>query len=312
MRPWRRFVLTLTVVSAAAAVLAAQQRLKTGVDLVHFSVIVADKTGAPVTGLTAQDFELVEEGAPQAITYFSEGDPADGDDLGGALPLHLGLALDGSGSMDADMREVRTAVIKFLNANRSAIDVTLVDFDTQVNVTRYGDDEFPRLVERIRARKPDGWTAFYDAIGVYLNGAGPLDGEKILLIYTDGGDTRSELSFAELMDLLRACDVTVYAIGYLEHQSSSARIDSRHKLQQMAAITGGQAFFPSNLKELDKIYDGIHREIAARYSLGYVSANPRFDGEWRKVQVKLRRPDLKGVKVRTRNGYFAPYKPAGF
>jgi VWFA-related protein len=77
----------------------------------------------------------------------------------------------------------------------------------------------------------------------------------------------------------------------------------------MAAITGGQAFFPSSVKELDKIYEKIQREIAARYTIGFTSSDTRKDGEWRKVEIKLKRPDLKNAKLRTRTGYFAPYKP---
>lgn len=306
---------TLAVLGVAAAAtsltLAGQQRFKAGVDLVQFSVILTDKQGAPITGLTQDDFEVLEEGKPQAITYFTQGDPEDGESLGDVLPLHLGLTLDMSGSMGRDIHDVRTAVIKFLNANRAAIDFTLVDFDTEVRVTRYGADEIERLIERIRKRKPDGWTALFDAVGVYLNGVGPLDGQKIMLLYTDGGDTRSELTFSDTLDLLKSSDVTVYAIGYLEHQSSGARIQSQNQLQRMAAVTGGQAFFPTSIKELDKIYEKIQREIAARYSLGYVSSDTRKDGAWRKVEIKLKRSDLKGAKLRTRSGYFAAFKPGG-
>ena len=144
---------------------------------------------------------------------------------------------------------------------------------------------------------------------MYLNGVGPLDGQKIMLLYTDGGDTRSELTFSDLLDLLKSSDVTVYAIGYLENQSSSARTQRQTQLQRMAQITGGQAFFPSSVKELDKIYEKIQREIAARYSLGYLSTDTRKDGAWRKVEIKLKRQDIKGAKLRTRTGYFAPYQP---
>ena len=211
--------------------------------------------------------------------------------------------------MERDIHDVRTAVIKFLNGNRSAIDFTLVDFDTEIRSARYGADEIQRLIERIRRRKPDGWTALYDAVGVYLNGVGPLDGQKIMLLYTDGGDTRSELTFSDLLDLLKSSDVTVYAIGYLENQSSSARTQQQNQLRRMAEVTGGQAFFPSSVKDLDKIYEKIQREIAARYSLGYLSTDARKDGAWRKVEIKVRRADLKGAKLRTRTGYFAPYGP---
>ena len=303
-------VLAAVVVATGAAVYG-QQRFRAGVDLIHFSVVVTDKQGAPITGLTAEDFELVEEGKPQAISYFSEGDPDSGSRLAEVLPLRLGLALDTSGSMDRDISDVRTGVIKFLLANEAAIDFTLVDFDTEVRVTRYGPDETERLIERIRRRRPDGWTALYDAVGVYLHSVGAVDGQKILLLYTDGGDTRSELTFTDLLDLLKSADVTVYTIGYLENQPSSARPSQQSQLQRMAAITGGQAFFPTSIKELEKIYEKIQREIAARYSLGYSSTDTRKDGAWRKVDIKLKRPDLKGARLRTRTGYFAPYREGG-
>jgi VWFA-related protein len=302
-------IVYVAVATLGSWTVTAQQRFKAGVDLVQFSVILTDKQGTPITGLKPEDFELLEEGKPQTITYFSEGDPEDGASLGEAMPLHLGLTLDTSGSMERDIHDVRKAAINFLNANHAAIDFTLVDFDTEVRVTRYGDDEVERLIERIRRRKPDGWTALFDAVGVYLNSVGPLDGQKIMLLYTDGGDTRSELTFSDTIDLLKSSDVILYAIGYLEYQSSSARTQQQSQLQRMAAVTGGQAFFPSSIKELEKIYEKIQREIAARYSLGYISTDSRKDGAWRKVDIKLKRQDLKGAKLRTRTGYFAPYHP---
>ena len=303
-----RTAAALLAVVAASTTLAARQTFRAAVDLIHFSVVVTDKDGSPVTGLTADDFEIVEEGTAQEITYFSEGDPAEGAHISEVLPLHLGMALDTSGSMEQDIHEVRTAIIKFLNANESAVDVTLVDFDTEIRIGRYAASEYARLIERVRMRQPEGWTAFYDALGVYLNGAAGQTGQKILLVYTDGGDTRSALTYRELLDLLKASDVTMYAIGYLEHHTSSARNDQRMQLQRMAAATGGQAFFPSSLKELDKIYERIQREIAARYSLGYVSTDTRTDGAWRDVDIRIKRQGLKNAKIRTRSGYFAPYR----
>ena len=305
----RRVMVAAAALAIAGVTISAQQRIKSGIDVVNFSVILTDKQGAPITGLKQEDFEIIEEGKAQTITYFTQGDPEDGDSLGDAMPLHLGLTLDTSGSMERDISDVRTAVIKFLNANDSAKDFTLVDFDTEIRVARYGADEIERLIERIRRRKPDGWTALFDAVGVYLNGAGPQDGQKIMLLYTDGGDTRSELTFTDTLSLLKGSDVTLYAIGYLENQSSSARTQQQSQLQRMAQITGGQAFFPSSIKELDTIYVKIQREIAARYTIGFVSTDTRKNGEWRKVEIKLKRQDLKNAKLRTRTGYFAPYKP---
>lgn len=293
---------TVLAIAAVAFVAAHAQTFRVGVDLVHFAVVVTDKQGQPIADLGQEDFELLERGKTQHIRFFAAGDTAI------APPLHLGFLLDSSGSMDADMKDVRTAAVKFLNQNEHAVDVTLVDFDTEVRVARYGANDYPRLIERIRGRKPDGWTALYDALGVYLDGASRQDGQKILVAYTDGGDTRSAINAGEVVDLLKASDVTLYTIGYLEHQSSSVRNNARMELMRFSALTGGQAFFPTSLKELDGMYEKIQREIAARYTLGYTSTDERADGAWRQVEIKLKRGDLKGAKLRTRPGYFAPYR----
>jgi VWFA-related protein len=307
----RAYLTTLIAATAGFVAIDAQQTFRVGVDLVHFAVVVTDKQGSPITGLSQDDFEVLERGRPQRIRFFAAGDGAiSGDGEALAPPLHLGLLLDSSGSMDADIKDVRTAVIKFLNRNEHAVDVTVVDFDTEVRTARYGPDDYPRMIERIRRRKADGMTAWYDALGVYLDGASRLDGQKILLAYTDGGDTRSSMTAGELSELLKASDVTLYAIGYLEHQNSSVRNATRMELMRFAALTGGQAFFPTSLKELDAMYERIQREIAARYTIGYTSTDERADGAWRQVEVKLKRPDLKSAKLRTRPGYFAPYRGA--
>jgi VWFA-related protein len=110
-----------------------------------------------------------------------------------------------------------------------------------------------------------------------------------------------------MLNLCKASDVTVYSIGYMEHQGSS-RLQQRSELERVATLTGGQAYFPGVAKDLEGTFDKIKQELAARYALGYVSTNLRSDGAWRGVDIKLLRPDLKGVKLRTRAGYFAPYK----
>jgi Ca-activated chloride channel family protein len=297
----RLLVTTCLCLVAGFSVRAQQPTFRAAVDLVHFGVTVVDKQGKPVKGLTADDFQVLENGKPQAVKFFAAGAPEE------APPLHLGLLLDTSGSMAVDIKDSRSAAVKFVNTLDRAADVTLVDFDTEVRVARFGPNDYPRLVERIRGRKPDGWTALYDAIGVYLNGAQTQDGQKVLVLYTDGGDTTSSLTFRDVLDLCKASDVTVYAIGYLEHQGSG-RMAQRIELERVAATTGGQAYFPGVAKDLDGVFERIGQELAARYSLGYLSSDPRTDGAWRGVEIKLLRQDLKGVKLRTRAGYFAPYK----
>lgn len=292
----------VTAVMATTLVLAGEQQpIRTGVDLVHFAVVVTDRQGTPVTGLTVDDFEVRERGKVQQVSFFAAGDPAL------ALPLHLAFLLDASGSMEADIADVRTAAIKFLQHNDRVADVTLVDFDTEVRVTRFGVHDFPWLVERIRMRKPKGYTAFYDAVSVYLRGASAQTGQKVMVAYTDGVDNRSATRASDVAELLKGSDVTLYALGYLRGLSSNTQRLAQMELQRFATMTGGQAFFPTTLRQLDSIYDRIHGEIAARYTLGYISTDDRTDGSWRPVEIRLTRDDLRGARVRTRPGYFAAH-----
>jgi Ca-activated chloride channel family protein len=292
----------LLLAFAASVTLVAelvQPTYRAGVDLVTFGVTAVDKRGNLLTDLTQADFEVIEDGQPQTVTHFTRG-LGEGE----SVATHVGLMLDTSASMEMDLKLARSAAIKFLNMLPDAEDITLVDFDTEVRVTRYPQRDFARLVERIRMRKPDGWTALYDALAVYLDGASSADGRTVLVMYTDGADSRSKLRITELMDSLKASHVTVYAVGLVEN-TGRYRSEVTMRLNQIVEATGGQAFFPSSLKQLDEAYEKVLAEIKAQYQLGYQSTNLTHDGAWRKVEIKVKRPD---VKLRSRKGYFAPYK----
>ena len=302
MRPYLMCPLALAMF---ASPLQAQPVFRSGVDLVHLGVTVVGKDGQPVSGLRAEDFVIQEEGREQGIAYFTRGLDNDLE----TMPLHLGVLFDTSGSMDRDAGFAKTAAIKFLRDLNFAVDMTLVSFDTEVRVSRFGQSDFPRLVERLRGQETGGMTALYDALGVYLDGAFAQDGRKVLLLYTDGGDTRSRMRLGELLDLVRASDVTVYAIGFQTQLRVADRMMERIRLEEIVGLTGGQCYFPDSVDELDEIYAQIRDELAARYSLGYVSTDPTTDGAWRRVTVTLAgaRPELEGARIRARNGYFAPY-----
>jgi len=286
--------------SVFLSIVPAQPVFRAGVDLTTFAATITDKKGNIVTELTKDDFELIEDGRRQAIDYFAQGDGA------ASPPMHLGLMVDASGSMQADLKLAQGAAIKFLNMLPAAEDITLVDFDTEVRITRYPQRDFARLVERIRQRKADGFTALYDALGTYLDGADSQDGRKVMVMYTDGGDTRSALSLTETMTLLKASHVTVYAIGLVDN-TGSARQTLQMTLRQLAEVTGGQAFFPAAMKDVESAYGKVLAEIKRQYHLGYLSTNAAKDGAWRKVEIRVKRP---GLRVRSRKGYFGPYKPA--
>jgi len=302
MRKRALFVIAAASIALGLTTLGAQTpTFRTGIDLATFAVTVVDRKGEYLTNLSLEDFEILEDGQKQAIKYFARG-----TDLENGPEVHVGLLFDTSGSMTEDIKLSRSAAIKFLNTLSEAKDMTLVDFDTEVRVAKYGQKDFPRMVERIRGRKPDGETALYDAMGVYLDGASEDEGRKILVLYTDGGDTHSTISFGDLMTLIRASDVTVYSVGFLEH--SRGRIEERAHLMQIAEATGGQAFFPSTMKDIEASYDKVVAQIRAQYSLAYTSTNTKQDGAWRKVEIRVTRPDLKGSKILARRGYFAPYQ----
>jgi Ca-activated chloride channel homolog len=296
--------LVSTILALSLAHPSAQQAtFRAGTELVSLTATVSDRKGQFLTDLTRDDFEVLEDGKPQTLQQFARG-----DDLESGPDLHIGLLFDTSGSMDADIKMSRSAAIKFLNTMNYARDITLVDFDTEVRVTKFSQQDFPRLVERIRSRKPEGFTAMYDALGVYLDGATDLMGRKILVVFTDGGDTRSAIRFGDAMTLIRASDVMVYAIGFLENQSSGSRSDQRLRLTQMATESGGSAFFPSTMKEIEKAYDTIVSQVRSQYTLGYISTNTATDGRWRKVEIRVRPPAASGARIQSRKGYFAPYQ----
>ena len=292
-------------VVAATAVTAQQGRFKGRIDLVNVPVMVLDRQGNFISNLSATDFEVYENGQKQDLSVFVRGD-AERE----ALKLRLGLLFDTSGSMFEDMGLACTAAIRFLKDLPEAEDITLVDFDTEVRMAQYGTSDMPRLVERIRSRKADGWTSLYDALGIYLDGAHDLEGRKILVIYTDGGDTRSAQTFSDVIAMLKSSDVIVYTVGFLEHQDLRSKTEQKLRLQQLADVTGGEAFFPTTTKQLDQVFSRIVSQVRAQYSLGFISTDAKRDGTWRKLDVRLLGDKLQNLTIRTRKGYYAAYTVA--
>ncbi|MEO6223408.1 MAG: VWA domain-containing protein [Vicinamibacterales bacterium] len=285
----------------AATLDAGQQTFRTSTDVVMLPVTVTGRGNTLIRGLKLEDFEVLEDGKRQTLTFFSEGAS------GSAVPLHLGLLLDTSSSMDKDLATAASAAIKFVNALEEAVDVTFVDFSTEVRVSRFSPASYAHLFERVREHKAEGSTALYDALAMYLSAAAEQDGQKVLLLYTDGEDSTSTTSYGKVVEMLRLSNVMVYAIGYLENLGSS-RATAQVRLNEVSHQTGGEAFYPLGRKNLDEIYARILDELGARYTLGFISTNPLPNGKWRKLEVRSTAPGAKGAKVRTRPGYFAPLR----
>ena len=295
--------ITLMAVGASAQLGTQDQTLFRGrTDLVSVGVTVAAKRHRFVTNLSAGNFTVYEDGKPQQIFAFASGAQP-------GPPLHIGVLLDVSGSQGLDLEFTQRAVIKFLASVPDAVDVTFIDFASHVRGGRYSQSDFPRLIRRVRDLTAGGETSLYDAIGLYLDGASEQDGRKVMVLYTDGGDTYSSLSFDTLMTLLKASDVTIYAIGALEQQPMMAQVTQRALLAKIAEETGGTAFFPGGVKDLSQIYEQVRGEIQAQYTIGYVSTNEKTDGTWRKIEIKVTCPDSKSLRVRSRKGYYATSRP---
>ena len=294
--------IAVTVVASPSQFERQDPTFQGRVDLVNVGVTVAGKKQQVVTDLGIQDFAVYEDGKPQQISAFATGAET--------VPmLHVGVLLDVSLSQLPQLGFTQAAVIKFMTSLHDAIDMTFIEFASQVSGASYTQDEFPLLVQRVRGLRANGETALYDAIGRYLEIAGGQDGRKVMVVYTDGADSCSRLNLDKLMKMLKGSDVTLYAIGAFGLQSISLTFPQRAQLSIMAEATGGTAFFPISVKELDGIYAQVLGEVRAQYTVGYVSTNEKADGSWRKVEIKVTRPDGKKLKVRARKGYFAPSKP---
>ena len=156
------------------------------------------------------------------------------------------------------------------------------------------------LYDRIHAAKGGGNTALYDAIAVYLSRVQDGSGRKVLVLFTDGDDTRSALGVGELMKLVKSGRVTIYSIAFGMYGRGTGTLRPRAFLEELAEMTGGQVFTPRGSRDLAGIYDRILEDLAAQFVIGYVSDNPKRDGRFRKIKVTTRVP---GLIVRHRTGY---------
>jgi Ca-activated chloride channel homolog len=284
-----------------AAPLAAQT-FRSQTTLVTLPVLVTTRANEPVEGLQSADFAVFDNGAPTPIVTFSAGSSE-------KTPLHLGLMLDRSLSMEADFSSASAAAIKFVGAMDAAVDTTLVEFDAGVRVGRYAPSDYVRLFQRIRDTRLGPHTVFYEAIARFLERIDGQAGEHILVAYTDGGDDSSRMTALETRDLLRGGHAILYAIGYLEHQRQADRLKQLPLLTMLARETGGEAFFPTSPREVSQVYDRIRREIQGRYTLGIAPSVANRPGQFRRIEVRLTDPARRALRLRTRSGYLATTAP---
>jgi Ca-activated chloride channel family protein len=331
-------------VAAAPASAQQTPVFPVGLDLVHVTVTVRDARGGLVSNLAAEDFVVREDDRVQKIQLFGAaaaqihaGERAPRDaalrctrcgevihvtegqtvpecsrghgtfDFGERedLALNLGLLFDTSESMRKNLRLSQESAIRFLDSIPRARDLLLVLFDRDIRLSRYSSENQQGIFGRILETKGEGFTALYDAITVYLSRVADTRGRKVLVLFTDGDDTTSQMPPDEVQRLVRSSDAVIYPVAFLGNQrrGSMEALRARAFLYSIAELSGGRVFQPMESRELARIYQSILDELSTQYVLGYVSDNPARDGKFRKITVETRRPEL---KLRHRPGYDAP------
>jgi Ca-activated chloride channel family protein len=263
---------------------------------------VRDGAGGLVSDLAVEDFVVREDGRVQKLEVFA---PAARPEEREELALNLGMLFDTSESMRKDLKLSQESAIRFLDAIPRARDLLLIFFDRDIRVSRYSSENQQGIFERILKTEGLGYTALHDAITVYLSRVAGTPGRKVLVLFSDGDDTTSQVPPQEVQRLVRSSDVTIYPVAFPgEHnRNSSEALRARSFLFSLAELSGGQVFQPTASRELAAIYQSILDELGTQYVLGYTSDRPAHDGKFRRITVELKRPAL---KVRHRPGYDAP------
>jgi Ca-activated chloride channel family protein len=293
----------LSVALAGGIVLEARQRaaFRSDVDLISLAVSVTGPGGRHVSGLTADDFEIFEDGRPQDLGFFSPANAA----------LAVSLLIDSSSSMERSMPLAQRAATDFVAKLRANDEAEVVNFDTRVEVLQSFTNDRGVLAGAIQRVRPGGSTALYNAVYITLRQFDKMRGQQgddlrrqVIVVLSDGEDTSSLVTFDELLDSARRSQTAIYTIGLgLDTPSSRTSASSgEFALRRLAHETGGRLFVPKRAEELTDVYTEIADELTTQYVLAYLSRNERRDGAWRSIAVRLRRAQL---QARTRAGYFA-------
>ena len=300
-----RAAVALAVTLAVATAVAQQPdqpAFRTGVDLVSLNVTVTDGDNRYVTDIDQASFQLYEDGALQDITFFTRTQ----------LPIALALLMDTSASMAEKMSTAQQAAIGFAERLRDEDQASVIDFDSRVNILQGFTNSIAELKAAIRRTSAGGSTSLYNAIYISLKELGKVGATTVdeirrqaIVMLSDGEDTSSLVDFDEVLDLAKRSDTVIYSIGLRSRDIRTRRgfREADFVLRQLAQETGGRAFFPEQAEDLPAIYQRISDELSSQYTLGYISKNPLQDGRWRRIVVRVDRPN---VAARTKQGYYAP------
>lgn len=297
--------LTLVVVLLSVSVIiglsAQQPSFRAGVDIVSLNVTVTDAATHYITDLDEADFLVFEDGIKQNVTFFSKRQS----------PIALSLLLDSSASMEEHLPVLQTAASNFVHKLKSSDIAQVIDFDSRVEIRQGFTGNQAELDTAISQLAAGGSTSLHNAIYIALKELRKVRAvneedvrRQALIVFSDGEDTSSLVSFDEVLDLAKRSETSIYTIALRgsDVQAKGFR-EAEFVMRTLAQETGGRSFFPAKIDDLNGVYTQIADELASQYTLGYTSANPRRDGAWRRIVVQVSRPN---VTPRTKKGYYAP------
>ena len=288
-------VATDTVDDSQKAMITIRAR----VNEVNVLFIATDKHGKFVRNLTQNDFTILDDHKPpQAILNFKRETD---------LPLHLGLLIDVSGSVDSRFDFEKTAATSFLQHTlRASFDKAFVaGFNNHSQITQDFTDNVQMLSAGVHRLRDGGGTALYDAVyhackDKFVKDRTNYPVRKAIIVISDGEDNQSEVSRAQAIEMAQRAEVIIYAIST---DDSGLVMRGDKVLEQLAEATGGRAFFPFKMKDITHSFAAIEDELRSQYVVSYKPADFDADGRYRSIEISSLKKDL---QVRARKGYFAP------
>jgi Ca-activated chloride channel homolog len=282
--------------SQSAATSGGPQVIRSEADLVILPVSVTDGHGHSVSGLKQQDFQVYEDGKPQAISVFMDND----------APVTVGLLVDCSGSMKENRSKVVEAAKDFLQFSNPQDQIFVVDFNQTPELGLSPDTPFTSSVSELQAAveswPSEGMTALYDAIDMGLKHLTlGTNRRKALIIISDGGDDASELNLKKTLAEVQKSSTIAYTIGIVASDQLNV---NPGVMRRLAEVTGGESYFPRYADQLPGISQQIARDLRAQYTIAFLPAAANGNS-YRKIRVAVKAPGRHGLHVRTRPGYLA-------
>jgi Ca-activated chloride channel family protein len=271
---------------------------KLDVKLVNVFVTVTDARGAPVGGLTKENFSVKEDDTEQKIAVF---------DKESALPLSIGLALDTSLSTRVDLPLEQVSAKRFAHAIIRPVDaLSVYGFSEVVQQAVNYTPDLKRIDEGIDHIHLGAATALFDAVYLVSRSLDRRQGRKVIVLITDGGDTVSKVSYKEAVRAAEEAEAIVYSIIVVPIENSAGReTGGEHALIQLSEDTGGKYYYATSIQQLDEAFHKISDELRTQYLLAYYPSQRTSFSQFRRIQVSVSGvPDAPAYRVRHRAGYY--------